>query len=174
MNKIAIIRLPNINQGSQARIVAVSFLILSAFGVTTSALAQQNPTGRPKMTVEQVMNQIPNVHFSKEIPANFPVPKYPRNVTKTSFDNTTKGHPSAAALIVTKDAPQDVFQWYKDYFQRTNWAVKVPTDKGMSQIGKQGQLYMINAEKDNQILAIFCILDKKTNGTKVDISWTKK
>jgi hypothetical protein len=146
----------------------------------TTEQAGQSPSGtvvRKRMTPQEaqdLLNKIPGMHFAKGIPTNFPVPTYPNNVTRTGFINSTKGPPSAGATIITKDSPQTVFNWYQNACKQGNWLVKIPSPQAMNAISKKQRVYMVNAEKDNQQVQIFCIENKKDSGTKISISWRKK
>lgn len=127
-----------------------------------------------KQKAEAILASIPGIHFSKGIPTNFPIATYNSNVVRTNFSNSTKGPPTAAAVIITRDKPDRVFQWYQDTCKRGNWALKIPTPKAMSVIGKQGKIYMLDADKQDQHLSVFCIVQQKTNNTLISISWSKK
>ncbi|HEY9784466.1 MAG TPA: hypothetical protein V6D17_03620 [Candidatus Obscuribacterales bacterium] len=134
--------------------------------------AQKNLSALRQQKLEEVL-RAQNLHFSNEIPVNFPVPPYTSNIVKTAFFNSTKGKPAAALTIITKDSPDIVFQWYQGTLKKGDWRVQIPTDKAMSMLGKQGQLYMIDAQKDKHQLNIFLVKDTKAPGTTINISWTK-
>jgi hypothetical protein len=150
---------------------------LGAESIFNPALAQARPQHESPAVLQQkaqaLLNSIPNVHFSKDIPVNFPIPTYPANVTRKTFSNSTKGIASAAATIFTKDSPDRVYQWYQDACRRGSWNIATPTAQLASTIGKVGRLYFMNAKKDTQLVSIVCILDKKTSGTIISISWSK-
>jgi hypothetical protein len=166
-----------------ATIIITSLSSATLFQCTTFwdvALAQTKQHPQP-LTTEQkqqqlhdILSRIPNVHMASQIPVNFPIPTYPNNVVRTNFSNSTKGTPTAAAMIVTRDQPKDVFQWYVDACTKSSWAVKIPTAQGMSLMTKKQQFMMLNAQKDNQQISLFCIPDTKTPGTMVNISWCKR
>lgn len=161
---------------------AIASLILAPYlaSIPSICFAQQaaparskNRTKQPQLTPQQILDQFPNIHFSKAIPVNFPIPPYPNNVVRKDFVNSKKGPPTAAVTIVTKDAPKVVYQWYLDSCKQHGWSCKVPTDKAMAATGKLDKLFMIDAQKDNQQVSIYCIADKKTSGTVIDINWRK-
>jgi hypothetical protein len=157
--------------------VLVAMLISAPMGSAQNAshaLPGQKPTIDGRAKLQEILNALPNMHISKGIPSNFPVPSYTSNVVKTNFESTTKGPPHANASIVTRDRPDQVFQWYQDNCRKANWIVKVPSDKFMAQIGKVGKLYMLTGQKDKEEVRIFCTPSHKPIGTLVSILWTKK
>jgi hypothetical protein len=161
-------------------LTSISLLALQCTMCSEPVAAQSKQRPQP-MTPEQkqqelhdMLSRIPNVHLATQIPVNFPIPMYSSNVMTTNFSNSTKGRPTAAAMIITRDQPKDVFQWYVDNCTKSYWSVKIPTPQAMSAITqKQPQFYMFNAKKDNQQIALFCSANKKTTGTLVSISWAK-
>jgi len=115
------------------------------------------------------------MHYSEQIPVNFPIPTYTSNVTRKRFLNSVKGTPSASAMIDTKDRIEMVYDWYKDVCKRDNWIFRTPTPQAATKLSKSGQpVYMIDAKKDKQHVLIFCNPDKKTGGTSVHMSWTRE
>ncbi|HEY9717201.1 MAG TPA: hypothetical protein V6C69_07025 [Trichormus sp.] len=166
-----------------ATIIITSLSLVTLFQCAScSEVVWAQSKQRPQpLTVEQkqqelhdILSRIPNVHMATQIPVNFPIPAYPNNVVRTNFSNSTKGTPTAAAMIVTRDHPKDVFQWYVDACTRSAWSVKIPTPQAMSLMTKKQQFMMLNAKKDNQEIALFCMPDSKTSGTLVNISWCKR
>ena len=152
--------------------------VTSTVSMTAVSMSSQVGLAAPqsapvKHTAEEFINQIPNVKFNKNLPDNFPIPKYPQNVTKTNFVYSTKGLPAASANIVTSDTPQKVFDWYQDACKKSGWQIKVPTDKAMDQLGKKGSLFMIEGDKSKEHMSLFCTPQKKTPGTMISINWSK-
>ncbi len=104
-------------------------------------------------------------------PTNFPVPKYPSNVLQSTFDHSTKGQPTAVAMIITKDPPKTVFDFYNSACTRAGWTVRMPAEKALAQINKGGTQFFLNASQGRQVMFITCSPHRKTNGTVVSISW---
>jgi len=158
---------------SSTSIAMVALLITT---LTAAAGLAQNKTPHSRAEAEQLfhsaVNQLP-IHVAKEIPVNFPIPSYPNNVVQSNFANSKKGHPTAAASIITKDQPQQVFQWYQDTCTKNAWTVKTPTPQAMSMMTKGLQFYLLTAKKENQQIQVVCTAYKKTSGTLVSISWSK-
>lgn len=160
----------------------ITYLVSAAVLFSASAsVAQEKSNWKTEATSKQtkqekvraVLGSIPGVRFAKELPLNFPIPPYKSNVEKTSFSHSTKGSPTAAATIITKDSAKTVFEWYQDRCKEAGWRVKIPTSQAMSKIGKEGQMYMIDARKENQQLYVFCISNSGKAGTTISISWSK-
>ncbi len=174
-----------VNTLDDGRRIAFSAFVSTLMAITAAApmtLAQ----GAPKVTpltasktagsdvMARVLSSRPNLHFSKGIPVNFPVPAYTSNVVRTNFVNSLKGPPRATASIMTRDRPDQVFQWYLDNCKKTNWILKVPTDQFLQQMRKKVNIYMMTGQKDKEEVQIFCTENKRPAGTTVNIMWTKK
>lgn len=114
-----------------------------------------------------------NMRMTTQVPSNFPVQPYTSNVTQTTFINSTKGSPVANLSICTKDSPETVFQWYQQALKAAGWSLRIASPKLMAKIGSQGQLFMLDAEKEKQGIKLLCILDKATKGTTVTVGWLK-
>jgi hypothetical protein len=123
---------------------------------------------------EELLGKIPGIQFSNSIPVNFPIPPYTSNVIRKNFSNSTKGIPTAAVNIVTSDPARNVYQWYQDVCSKGNWSVKIPSAQGQNQIGKANKLYMLQADKGDQHMSIFCVAQAKSADTIISISWEKK
>ena len=115
--------------------------------------------------------RLPAMRLSTKIPANFPLPTYPKNVTRTSFMNSTKGSPTAAVTIVTKDAPRDVYAWYQNTCKNQHWSVKVPSSAARAKMAGKSDLYYLDARKEHHQLYIYCIPNPAGDGTTVNITW---
>ena len=121
------------------------------------------------------VNNIPGLHLAKDIPSNFPIPAYTSNVVRKSFVNSTvKGPPAAGVNIVTKDQPKVVYDWYLDVCKQNKWLVKTPTAQLMQKMGKAGQFYMLDAEKERDQLSVFCVADPESRGTMISINYSMK
>jgi hypothetical protein len=126
-----------------------------------------------KHTPQEILDQIPGVKFKKNLPDNFPVPKYSANVTKTNFIYSTTGLPAASATIITSDPAQKVFDWYQDACKGAGWQITVPTDDALGKTAKRGKIYMLRGTRPKEQVSLFCMDLKKKPGTTISISWTK-
>lgn len=156
------------------RFVPICAFILSAL---QPASAQQSsepeePKAKPIPKQEISALKVPGMKFNKKIPANFPLPVYPRNVTDTVFVHSTSGSPSASATIKTKDAPRDVFDWYKSACKSKGWQVGVPTSAARSTLGSKVQLNNLNLRKGGHQAYIYCLDNKTEGGTTINITWS--
>lgn len=149
-------------------------LIMVISAAPSNAQSGSVNRAKPKLAPQELLNSFPGVRYSKEIPINFPIPPYQSNVVSTKFAHSTKGSPTAAVNIITRDQPETVFKWYQNTCRNANWLVSIPTPKLMNKLGKEGRLYMISAQKEKQQLDIFCTRDNTTTGTAISISWSKK
>ncbi len=149
---------------------------------SSGALAQSPQQAAPKTSAKDVQaaqQQLAtvmatnNMRMTTQAPKNFPVQPYPNNVTQTTFINSTKGSPVANLTIWTKDSPEMVFQWYQQTLKAGGWSLRIASPKLMAKIGNQGQLFMLDAEKEKQGIKLLCILDKATKGTTVTVGWMK-
>jgi hypothetical protein len=113
------------------------------------------------------------VRYASEFPTNFPVPPYSRNVTKTNFFHSTKGAPIAGGVIVTKDPPQTVFDWYKQYCDGNKWAVKTPNPKVFQQTQNAPKLLYLEATDQHQKVSIIILPTAHNPSTTVRIAWEK-
>ncbi len=111
------------------------------------------------------------VSFDQTWPSNFPVPKYPSNVLQSTFEHSTKGPPTAVAMIITKDTSKTVFDFYNSALTRAGWTVTQPAEKALAQINKGGTQFFLNATQGRQEMSITCSPHRKSNGTVVSISW---
>lgn len=134
-----------------------------------------SPTGGQTKPVAQPVaeRKIPGLKLTAGIPVNFPVPKYTSNVVNTTFSNSTKGSPTAAANIVTRDEPQKVFDWYQSTMKTEGWNLKVPTAKAMAAYAKSGQFFMLRATKGKNEVSVFVIKPEKQTNTAISISWAQ-
>lgn len=165
--------------------VANSGLAQEAFAQSANANGSQSANAKPLTNLQSApravgqkartkypsIKDFAGLHFSKSLPTNFPLPPYPNNVVSTNFSNSTAGQPTAAASIVTKDAAEVVFKWYQDYCRKDNWLIRTPSAKTMQTMGKQGQLFILNAIKGKQEIYLYCTKNPKKALTNVSISW---
>jgi hypothetical protein len=143
--------------------------------------AQQLPTdqaGKDRMTEAGKRQAMAiwaqkGVNLTMKVPVNFPVPLYSANVISTGFSNTTKGSPSANLGIITRDQPATVFSWYQTELRNKGWQLKEASPKLIAKMGKTGELFMLEGNKDINGIKLFCILDKATRGTRIQITWFK-
>ncbi len=148
-------------------------------GVAVAQTSQQTPPKTSPADVEAAKQKLgsimaaSNMRMTTQAPSNFPVQPYKSNVTQTTFINSTKGSPVANLSICTKDSPETVFQWYQQALKAAGWTLRIPSAKLMAKLGSQGQLFMLDAEKEQQGIKLMCILDKATNGTTVTVGWLK-
>lgn len=157
-------------------LVGISIICLASLSMPSGICANtQSPSGVPavKRTPQEILDQIPGVKFKKNLPDNFPVPKYTSNVTLTNFVYSTKGLPAATATIITSDNVQKVFDWYQGACKGAGWQIKVPTDDALAQTAKRGKIYMITGTRPKEQFSIFCSALKKKPGTTISISWNK-
>lgn len=158
--------------------------------LTCSAGNAQTPTSAPTPTQEQIRAEFAGMtpeqikakimeragapyHFSNTWPTNFPLPKYTSNVTDTRFVNSTKGTPQATATLTTKDPAETVYQFYLDACKRDGWNVRVPKDKTIANTPGTTKLLMLEGNKENKMIRIFCTQNPKTNATTLSIMWFK-
>lgn len=114
-----------------------------------------------------------HIAMSKQWPTNFPLPVYNSNVTKTTFSNSTQGQPSAAASLITKDAPKQVFDFYQSALIRAKWTVRLPSQKARTDLNVGNDFYFLSAEQGKQSIYLTCAADPKSNSTFVSIRWQK-
>jgi hypothetical protein len=112
-------------------------------------------------------------HLSTKVPTNFPLPVYSSNVLDTCFENSTKGTPTAALNIITKDSANAAFEWYKTQCAATGWQVRMPKESAKSDKEKKGQLFILNAIKGEQRSIIMCSQSTKHPKTVINITWMK-
>lgn len=113
-----------------------------------------------------------NLHYSKKIPTNFPLPIYRSNLVKTAFINSTKGVPmTAVANIITKDSPKAVFDWYRRECEQSGWKVLTPSEKLMALKKSTKEFYMLSAFKDQQTARMFFYTGPKDEGTSANVQW---
>ena len=152
---------------------------------TASALAQADANYDPKLlqavhsldTPEKLANVLRDkfhISLSGKWPTNFPLPVYNSNVIQTSFCNSTKGQPTAGATLITKDQPQQVFDFYLSACRQGNWQVKLPSAKARADLHMPDDLFFLTADRDNQTMSLTFTRDRKSNGTVVSITWQKK
>lgn len=117
-----------------------------------------------------------NWHISEKIPANWPLPIYTSRVVKTGFINPVKGSFTANAHIETQDAPQTVYDWYRNELQRRNWSIAAPTDKvkelNKTKIAKES--FYFSAVSGSQTAQVTCRPGPNRVGTSLDILWMSK
>jgi hypothetical protein len=155
-------------------VVSIAWLLSLSAPAALCANTQASVGGQSvKRTPADILDQIPAVKFKKNLPDNFPVPKYPSNVTKTNFIYSTKGLPAASATISTSDTPQKVFDWYQDACKSAGWQITVPTDDTLAKTSKRGKIYMLRGTRPKEQVSLFCMDSKKKPGTIISISWTK-
>jgi hypothetical protein len=154
--------------------ISITNMVLLSVAVGHCANTQtQSSAPAVKQTPTQILDQIPGAKFKKNLPDNFPVPKYSANVTKTNFIFSTKGLPAASATIITSDPAQRVFDWYQDACKGAGWQITVPTDDALAKTAKRGKIYMLRGTRPKEQVSLFCIDLKKKPGTTISISWTK-
>jgi hypothetical protein len=110
---------------------------------------------------------------SQTWPTNFPVPVYTSNVIQTNFSNSTKGQPTAAATLLTKDPPERVFEFYQSALTRNKWAVRVPSPKARAEMNIGNDYYFLSAELGKQSIELTCSGNSKANTTFLSITWHK-
>jgi hypothetical protein len=156
--------------------LAITLLPLGQAGVFAQGQTQSGATaGSQAKPVAQPIpeRKIPGLKLTAGIPVNFPVPKYTSNVINTTFSNSTKGSPTAAANIVTKDEPQKVFDWYQSTMKSDGWNLKVPTAKAMAAYAKSGQFFMLRGSKGKNEVSVFVIKPERQTNTAISISWAQ-
>ncbi|MDR3615783.1 MAG: hypothetical protein P4L53_19650 [Candidatus Obscuribacterales bacterium] len=156
--------------------LGVSIAIAVSFSTPGGRCANtQSPPRAPagKQTPQEILDQIPGVKFKKNLPDNFPVPKYPSHITQTNFVYSTKGVPSASATIITSDSVEKVFDWYQSACKGAGWQIKVPTIDALAKTSTRPQIFMIQGTRPKEQLSMFCTALKKKPGTTISISWTK-
>lgn len=144
----------------------------------TQAQLPTDEAGKARLTAankQQAMNiwAQKGVNLTTRVPVNFPVPLYSTNVTSTGFSNTTKGSPSANLGINTNDQPQAVFNWYQNQLRSQGWKLKEASPKLIAKMGKTGEFFMLEGNKDINGIKLFCMRDQATKGTRVQITWFK-
>lgn len=159
---------------------AYSVLALTAvLAFSTSVYAQSESGSSSKskkgldtsqmIPVDQIKAK--GVKFREKWPKNFPVPPYPRNVTRTTFIHTTQGAASASANLITSDKPASVYHWYKKVLERDKWKINAPKPQ---KLGKGMTIYLLDAVKGYNQVTLNII--KSTNpiapGTSCSINWT--
>ena len=77
-------------------------------------------------------------------------------------------------MIITKDQPRMVFDFYQSACVRANWTVRVPSAKALETIGRNGDLFILTADQGKQTMFLTCARHRATNGTMVSISWQQK
>jgi hypothetical protein len=161
-----------------SRSLAAALVSGSALAVTATMSrveAQSNTSGNaaPRTQPKKFVSppNIKGLHFSQDIPINFPVPQYTSNVLKKAFLNTTKGTPRASVTIQTKDRCATVAQWYTDFFKKDKWTLKVPTPQAQAKLSTNGELYMMQASKDKNSVQVVCTPKKDKTATNVFINW---
>lgn len=153
--------------------------------VASPAVAQQYQNASPEVlrdiqqykSKEQVMKLLSDkyhISTSDSWPKNFPLPAYTSNVVTKSFSHSTKGQPTASAMLVTKDQPKQVFDFYNSACRRANWKVKIPSAKALSELSTTGEMYMLTAESGKQSVYITCRKHKESGGTLASINWSKQ
>ena len=155
-------------------VIFIAYLISLSAPEGQCADTQTPPRSQAvKRTPAEILDQIPGVKFKKNLPENFPVPKYSSNVTMTNFIYSTKGLPAASATIITSDTAQKVFDWYQDACKGAGWQITVPTDDTLAKTSKRGKIYMLRGTRPKEQVSLFCMDLKKKPGTTISISWTK-
>lgn len=154
-------------------------LITSTWAGAAQPTAQSTPAEKAEMKrdSQQKLQQVLTgsaIHPSSQFPANFPVGAYPNNVVKTNFIGATKGRPAAAAVIVTKDPPNTVFDWYQSACKKAGFNVQAHRPSPVGKAARADKTYVVNATKDKQQLYIFCMQDPKAAATRVSMSWELK
>jgi hypothetical protein len=156
--------------------VALSIASLVSFSAPGGRCANTQSPSRAaavKQTPQEILDQIPGVKFKKNLPDNFPVPKYPSNVTQTNFVYSTKGVPCASATMITSDSVEKVFDWYQSACKSAGWQIKVPANDALAKTAKRPQIFMIQGTRPKEQLSMFCTALKKKPGTTISINWTK-
>jgi len=164
--------------------VSSSILVVCSIGLTTSlsASGQDAPKVDPAMLkalsaynspqkVKDLIKESFHISSSSTWPSNFPVPAYTSNVVYSSFQNSTQGQPTAAAMLITRDQPRTVFDFYQAACARAGWKVRVPDPKMLEKMGPMGDIFILTADQGKQTLNLTCTRDRKTNGTVVGINW---
>lgn len=134
-----------------------------------SSGAGNNQARSPKKFVSPPF--VPNLHFSKEIPINFPVPIYSSNVLNKAFMNTTKGTPQASVSIQSKDSASTAYQWYVDYFKKNSWTLKQPNAKAQAQLSAKNEVYMLEATQGKNFVMLVCSARKDKTQSNILVNW---
>jgi hypothetical protein len=114
-----------------------------------------------------------NMVVSQQWPTNFPVPVYASNVVQTTFSHSTKGQPTAAASLITRDAPLRAFEFYQSALSRAKWTVRVPSAKARADLNLGSDYYFLSAEQGKQSIYLTCAASPGSGTTLVNISWQK-
>ena len=128
---------------------------------------------KSKESINKLLSETYHVAISDTWPTNFPLPVYTSNLVSKSFSHSTKGKPTAGAMLITSDQPKTVFDFYNAACKRTNWNVRVPSAKALAELNKSGEMYILNAVQGKQTIYLTCRRTRENNGTLVSINWTK-
>ena len=112
----------------------------------------------------------PGMKIVNQIPKNFPVPPYPRNVSSQRFIHSTQGNPSASAQIVTSDSSEIVYHWYKKVLEQGRWQVRPPQENTGTTAMKY---YSLEGSKGHNWVTInvFAVPGGKESNTSISINW---
>lgn len=128
----------------------------------------------PKLDIlqmrSQFANRVPAATQGSQPPAGFPVPIYSFNATSANFNTSTSPKFQAmSGTIMTKDNPQQAYQWYKSYFSQNGWTIADPPAKP-TPAEQQGRLVYITASKDRFTVTVSCVRTPKLPVTIINIS----
>jgi hypothetical protein len=166
---------------------AAALAVVIALTVPSTAHAQQSSTiqNQPAATLQSAQSAFSgekrrrwlrekfHMSVSAQWPINFPVPVYTSNVVQTTFSNSTQGQPRAAATLLTRDAPKQVFDFYQSALSRANWTLRVPSPKARTDMNIGEDFYFLNADQGKQSIYLTCLFNPKSNITFVTINWQK-
>ena len=150
--------------------ITISLAALTLMTVSAGKCDQVRVKHSPQ-DAQAMIDRIPGIKFKKAMPDNFPVPKYPSNVTSTNFNYSTKGLPAATANLLTSDSKQKVFDWYQQTLRAGGWDVKVPTDDTLGP--SHDRISMLKGTRSKEEVTITCLTLKQKPGTSICIGWTK-
>ena len=135
---------------------------------------KQVPKDAPKLDILQMRSQFANrvsvAVQSSQTPPGFPVPVYSFNATSANFNvSTSPKFQAMSGTIMTKDNPQQAYQWYKSYFSQNGWTIAAPPAKP-TPAEQRGELVYISATKDRYTVTIACVRTAKLPETILNIS----
>lgn len=111
------------------------------------------------------------IHYSNQVPVNFPISAYTSNVTRTSFMNAVKGPASGTQSISTKDSPATVYQFYLSALRSGNWAVQAPSAEALAKMGPPGSIYMLQGTRKGEYVTINILAVPGQPGSNFTVTW---
>lgn len=154
-------------------VVSASPAVAQTYQNATPEVMKSVEAYKSKENLTKLLSEKYHLAMSDSWPSNFPLPVYTSNLVSKNFSHSTKGRPTAGAMLITKDQPKTVFDFYNSACKRANWKVRVPSDKALALLNKTGEMYILTAEQGKQSIYLTCRKDRASNGTSVSISWTK-